>query len=399
MKLRREVAWWVLLALCCAAPSRAALSTWALDTGFETARPAPATFGTWLGPALNVQGSRASLQVEGHLNGPAWTVGQGGGRLRLAAMLSEHGLLRPELIVVGFAHRGTGGGLQGVRLHLAGDRAGTWVAGSAEAASFAGERPALRVPLLGFGAWARSHRWMLAGAVEQHLGMLPVTRQILVSGPDSARGSGGGVAVEDLVHAEQRLAQEQVMFSTAYATLRWNADRLELESIGGITGGKLTPPRRWAQASLAWKLTQQLALVAAAGSQAPQYLSIDPLGERHAALSLRFSQASTPAATPVTIAARAEARECLARQVEGKRWLILVRAPGARVVELESDVTGWSPLTLRPAGGGRWETELELPPGVHQMGLRVDGGAWLPPPGFPTAPDGFGGLVGLLVIE
>ena len=188
------------------------------------------------------------------------------------------------------------------------------------------------------------------------------------------------------------------MLSTAYASLRWSADRFELESIGGVTGGKLTAPRRWAQASLAWRLTTQLALVAAAGSQAPQYLSIDPLGERHAALSLRFSQASTPAA-PATIAARAEARECVAHRVEGKRWLILVRAPGARVVELESDATGWSPITLRPGAGGRWEGELELAPGVHQLGIRVDGGPWLPPPGFPAAPDGFGGSVGVLVIE
>ena len=188
------------------------------------------------------------------------------------------------------------------------------------------------------------------------------------------------------------------MLSTAYASFHWDADRFALESIGGVTGGKLTAPQRWAQASVAWKLSPQLALVAAAGSPAPQYLSLDPIGERHAALSLRFSQSTAPA-TPVTIAARAEARECQVRKVEGKIWRIQVRAPGARVVELESDATDWSPVTLSPAGGGRWELELEMAPGVHQLGLRVDGGLWLPPPGFPTAPDGFGGTVGVWVIE
>jgi hypothetical protein len=69
------------------------------------------------------------------------------------------------------------------------------------------------------------------------------------------------------------------------------------------------------------------------------------------------------------------------------------------VVELESDVTGWSPVTLGPLGGGRWAAELELAPGIHQLALRVDGGLWLPPPGLPTAPDGFGGTVGVWVVE
>jgi len=384
----------LLLALCCAAPVRAAISTLTLDTGFETARPAPATFGPWLGPALNLEGSRASLQVEGRMAGPAWTVGKSGGRLRLAAMLREQGMVRPELVVAGFARRGTGGGLQGVRLHLAGARAGTWVASSAEAASFAGERPTLRTPLLGFGAWARSHGWMLSGAVEQHVGLLWVNREIPdPNNPDTLRGMLGD-GIPTVTHA----AQEQVTLSTAYASLHWDATRFELETIGGVTGGRLTTPHRWAQASLAWKLSSQLALVAAAGSHAPQYLSLDPVGERHAALSLRFSQATAPAPA-ATIAARAEAGECQVRKVEGKIWRILVRAPGARVVELESDGTGWAPETLRPVGGGRWVIELEMAPGIHQLGLRVDGGPWLPPPGFPTAPDGFGGTVGVWVIE
>ena len=35
---------------------------------------------------------------------------------------------------------------------------------------------------------------------------------------------------------------------------------------------------------------------------------------------------------------------------------------------------------------------------VYTLSVRVDGGAWFPPPGLPTTSDGFGGTVGVLVI-
>jgi len=41
---------------------------------------------------------------------------------------------------------------------------------------------------------------------------------------------------------------------------------------------------------------------------------------------------------------------------------------------------------------------LPLERGTHQFNVRVDGGSWGVPPGIGTAPDDFGGVVGLLVI-
>ena len=73
--------------------------------------------------------------------------------------------------------------------------------------------------------------------------------------------------------------------------------------------------------------------------------------------------------------------------------------PGARLVEVNGDFTDWQPLRLDHVGGDRWKAIVALMPGVHQVSLRVDGGAWLPPPGAPTAADGFGGMVGVVVVE
>jgi hypothetical protein len=42
---------------------------------------------------------------------------------------------------------------------------------------------------------------------------------------------------------------------------------------------------------------------------------------------------------------------------------------------------------------------LVIAPGVHRVNIRVDGGAWRPPPGLSVVRDEFGGEVGLLVVR
>jgi hypothetical protein len=42
---------------------------------------------------------------------------------------------------------------------------------------------------------------------------------------------------------------------------------------------------------------------------------------------------------------------------------------------------------------------LPIPAGAHEIALRIDGGAWIAPPGLTTIRDEFGGISGLLVIR
>jgi hypothetical protein len=76
-----------------------------------------------------------------------------------------------------------------------------------------------------------------------------------------------------------------------------------------------------------------------------------------------------------------------------------VVAPGARTVEISGDFTGWTPMTLQSAGDGSWTTRVPLAPGKYEMNIRIDGGAWIVPPGLLPLKDEFGGSVGLLVLE
>jgi hypothetical protein len=105
-------------------------------------------------------------------------------------------------------------------------------------------------------------------------------------------------------------------------------------------------------------------------------------------------------------AARAE-QFVVEERDDGSREL-RVLVPGAGRVELMGDFTDWTPVGLvrlpRGKGAGRdaddaWGVELVIAPGVHRVNIRVDGGAWRPPPGLSVVRDEFGGEVGLLVVR
>jgi len=111
-----------------------------------------------------------------------------------------------------------------------------------------------------------------------------------------------------------------------------------------------------------------------------------------------------PASGPQTDAPRPAARApsvSVGSPDEGGRRALRLVLPGARRVELRGDMTSWSVVTLEPAAGRAqaWEGRFALPDGVYHFAVRVDGGEWRVPPGVPAVDDGFGGEVGVLVVE
>jgi len=71
----------------------------------------------------------------------------------------------------------------------------------------------------------------------------------------------------------------------------------------------------------------------------------------------------------------------------------------ASQVEIASDVSGWQPVLLAPAGADTWTVTLPVTPGLHRLNLRLDGGEWLVPGGLTPVADEFGGSVGLFVVR
>lgn len=76
---------------------------------------------------------------------------------------------------------------------------------------------------------------------------------------------------------------------------------------------------------------------------------------------------------------------------------IRIHAPNATTLELMGDFTDWNPVQLTRTGGV-WEIALDIPPGVHRMNIRVNGGPWSVPGGVRVEHTDFGGTVGLIVI-
>jgi hypothetical protein len=77
----------------------------------------------------------------------------------------------------------------------------------------------------------------------------------------------------------------------------------------------------------------------------------------------------------------------------------VVRVPQAHRVELAGDFTDWRPVPLEPWADGGWRTVLTIPPGLHRLAIRIDGGPWRAPPGLRPLASEFGGEVAELVVE
>jgi hypothetical protein len=270
------------------------------------------------------------------------------------------------------------------RLHFASPGLGAWMALATERAY--GLSGHLMNPLIGFGAWTRRNGLVLSLDLEQRAGVLPQAGK-----RDSAYR-----ASADLAKPEDRLLR--VALTTTRATLRWSAGRLELESVGGVTLSLLREPKRWAQGSLTYQVAPEVAMFSTFGSRDPELYLIEPAETPRATLGLRMSHWRS-AVLDAPLVARAGAIGWRARQLDNEWWALEVRAPGARLVEVAGDFSRWEPVKLEHVGGDRWETMVALEPGVHQVNVRVDGGAWMPPPGAPTSADGYGGTSGVVVAE
>jgi hypothetical protein len=81
------------------------------------------------------------------------------------------------------------------------------------------------------------------------------------------------------------------------------------------------------------------------------------------------------------------------------RVVLLIDAPRAESLELMGDATEWMVARMQRAANGRWRAELRLAPGMHRITVRVDGGAWIAPPGLPTGSDDYGSPVGMITVR
>lgn len=336
---------------------------------------ADAATGVSFAPMFQAVRAFHSLMAGGAITrfgGDVWSVQ---GHLAGSAYIGEFAGFRPEVEgrLRGTRHEDGGGSSEfagAARLHRFGDAHGFWI-GASGARSWDGIEWRGTLAAEG-GGWAR---------------VGPGTISLAVSGS----------RVNDVLR-----------FAEAESAFRVDRGQLELVAYGGVRHWFRpddAAAEGWGGASVAWWVAERFAVTASGGAYPADYAQGLPsgafgsLGIRIATGRLnRTRQVNEPLdliMPPVRPGSPGLAWEPLG---DGSARLTLAGLPAGRV-ELMGDFTGWEPVALAPAGSGRWSATLPIPPGIHRVNIRVDGGQWIVPPGLPSSSDEFGGAAGILIME
>ena len=291
--------------------------------------------------------------------------------------------------------------VSGVRLSSLLPRGGIWLGADLVWRTGAGDF--IERPRLTAGSWRRFGELVLTVSASRrgtrYMSMTYTDR--IIHRPPLIRDTLGKIDTiprPDIVTRDSAHRAESQQWAETEATLFWERRRWSASvAVGGRFASRSVPGGVWSSADVAFAFTPALSLVLG-GGVSPTTRFIVPSEHRYAMLGLRvaprfFRSRAVPApSAPVASA--------FTLQPEGPgRYLITVRIPGARHVELSGDFTGWKPISLRRVRGDDWAVTLPLEVGTHRVNIRVDGGIWVAPPGMTTTSDDFAGEVGLLVVE
>ena len=346
---------------------------------------------------VSADATHASVHYDGYQRSPVWL---------LSPVVR---LERPTLTVAGrgnFSRFASGN--RSTDLLLAGSlyprSAGPW---RAEISGSAGLSRYLDINT-GYGAFGvRAHRMVRSAGIWFGASLTTVNGSTaIIGGTRGELGAWARVGPLTMSAASMMTSVAGTRYADTGLQARYTRGWLELAGGGGARGGDPTLGLRlWGDLSATMWVSRRLAVVVGHGSYPSDPTQLSP-GGQYTALSLRFATRPpafrealtrtigypTPGLVrPVVAGFEAE------RQRDG-RVRIRVRAADASSVELMGTFTDWMPVSLERGRGDQWEVLLELPRGTHQLNVRVDGGPWGVPPGVGTAPDDFGGVVGLLVI-
>ncbi len=386
----------VALALGCGASAAARAQTSAyLDVGSGAARfdNVPGSTVFTLSPSLQVLRPTAHVAAAGTysvFDRGGWS-GQGvaGGSLFTPAWRA----LRGEVSARGEASArasglSTGQALAIGRAHFLGARRGFWLGATAGRAwRGSADETVLRGDA---GGWARLGPGRIA---------LSLTRAVV---HDSVLRSGAffldTVALDSVVQVRDMLYRSVTSGYTEAATsVEWSAGSLELAaSVARRFGRRDYQATAWNVSGTVW-VSPRIGVIAGAGRYPPDLAQAHP-GGRYLTLAMRLALSAPARSRPHPAAAAAATLSRLEVVRAGDRFVLRVRALGARLVEVAGDFTDWQAVPLVADAHGTWSLAEPLGPGTYRLNVRVDGGAWSVPAGLAAERDDFNGVVGILVL-
>ena len=298
----------------------------------------------------------------------------------------------------------------GGRLHFMRQRGGVWL-GSGVARPLRAATVS-NVNISSGGAWTRFGPATLRGSVTSFFftkvfsidstagGGEPVGCATPLSAP-AAPGSASAVA-GSTIQSTSVSCTHQSRLTDIEGSFKWEHRLLELTVRGGHRFGDsfdATPEsREWASGQLAVWISRQVAAVAGGGREPAQPTRGLP-ARSFGSLGLMLAYWPIPrGVVPVeTPASLVQAFELRPAGSEVQR--ITARIGGVESVEVMGDFSDWEPMPLIRRSRDAWELLVPMSPGVHQINMRIDRGAWIAPPGMPARKDGFNGEVGIVVVR
>lgn len=363
-----------------------------IDAGSGTMRTgSESPFGiVRLSPTFQLTGSRLLISTEGDFAGHTEHGWQTRGHLTARLRQNVFGALEAQLGVESGVSRtrwgrSAGGWLGEGRLRLGSERRGLALGlGSGHSFASGGSQPLSRIEA---GGWSRVGRFDLGFWLKRTGLTVPGSQTDDREPADTLQVGGAG---------GRRLIQDH--YTDIEASLGWARGSLALEAGAGRRFGKSIRFTSWYVRAL-YQLTPRVALVASSGQFPVDLVSGLPSGG-FTTLSMRFNlrdEGSSHRVDRSTVAQRG--RLFSATRSEDGTHLIAIRLPPATVVEMMGDFTDWTPVLLVPGDEGEWRLRMRISPGVHEVNVRVDGGAWMVPPGLTAVDDGLGSRVGLFSLE
>jgi hypothetical protein len=179
---------------------------------------------------------------------------------------------------------------------------------------------------------------------------------------------------------------DTLRFADFTLQLRFASYRVQAGLLGGVRAGDLSDGP-WGSVDFAWDAVGPVTFEAAAGRYPRDITGFTDGLYAQAGVRVFAVRASRPVSPPVRV-----------HRLDGRRVRLELRYRCAGdTLHIAGDWNGWVPVALEHRGGDRWSLELDLMPGAYGFALR-DGERWVLPRGMRGVDDGFGGVVGTLLV-
>lgn len=258
-------------------------------------------------------------------------------------------------------------------------------------------------PLLRFGVWRRFGGALVSISSSSHAlrtgGRAPTSTTRYY--PDSVYNDTLGAYnyfQRPRTQGDSGQASRLQRWSDLQLSTSWAGGPLALDASFGVRQAFDAYPRAlWTRLTAAIQVTPAVAVIASGGND-PARLALGIPQTRVASLGVRVSSVAllrTSRDVPVRTTAAAFSLQCTG----ANSYVVSIRVPRARTVELSGDFGHWQSTSLTETRPDVWETTVTLPAGTYRMNVRVDGDKWKAPPGLPTVDDEFNGTVGIVVVR